>query len=323
MNNEENQELQEAKKKNFWNKRIVLTVEIFLTLITFLLFVFGVYIENSLVEGIFSNCFTALIVTLLGTIIEWNTETDIERAVKSVEEETKKRIEDIQVSTFKITENLNSDLKVLQNSIDSFSNVVELYSGKSCTFCKNSIKAVKFNRNECNLEQFFSQAQQSVCILATNLESFVPYLNIFSELATRGVHIKVATIHPNFARDFNISNVVGYTGSEKRWRDMKDSLIKFLTFSESDSYGENKIEIRTYTTITPTLILMIVDNDCYVSYLLHGHRSRETPHFLFSGSDNSQMSPFNSFKKHFDGIWNDPGTIECSFESIASLRYEE
>lgn len=314
-----NPDVDRVTKKNFWDKRIVLATQIFLTILSFLFFLYGINKNNSIIEGIASNCFTAFVVTLLFTIIDWNTETDIERAVASVEKETKERIEEMHSSTQEVSNSLLSNLSQLDLSINAFSHMMDIYSGKSCTFCKNSIKAVKLNRDDCDLQFFFEQAKESICILATNLKSFTDYLPIFSQKVTQGVQVRIATVHPNFARSFNISNLVGRNGPQDRWQEMKSSLEQFLSFAEAQTEG--KIEIKTYCTQTPTLVLMIVDQQCYVSYLLHAHKSRETPHFLFDGTVEYTATPFNGFKTHFEGIWNDKGTVPTNYSNIHNLTF--
>lgn len=329
-NNSTNRQLDETKKNNFWNKRIVLVVEISLCVITGMMFVVGVVLENELIEGVFSNCFTALIVTLLGTIVSWNTETDVERTVRAVEEQTTARIADIQRVTQDMASELNTDIESLQNALDSlnssissFSGVLDIYNGKACTFCRNYIKDVKFNRKSCNLQNFFATAKNSISILATNLESFVPYLPQFTALAKDGISVRVSAIHPNFARDFNIARVTGNTSPEKRWRDMKDSLMKFAAFATKDDSSGNNFQVRTYSAIAPTLILIMVDNECYVAYLLNGMRASDTIHFLFSaGEEVTTNSPVYYFKKHFESIWSDEGTRECDIENITAISYE-
>lgn len=326
-NAEDLPEIENVKKRNYWDKRIVLLAEVSVTVVSVLLFWIGLKIDNQIIVGIFSNTFTALLVTIVGTLVSWNTETDIEKAVRSVEEDTSKRIKAIQNSTVELSNELVRDVETTRNMITSleqgvvtFNRMVDTYNGKACTFCKNYIKDIRFSRDDCNLESFFMSATESICILATNLESFVQYLPLFSSLSQKGINVRVATIHPNYARDFNIARVTGNTDPEQRWHDMKDSLMKFVAFSEKTS----SFYVRTYSEVAPTLIMMMSDNNCYVAYLLHGMRARDTIHFLFTlGEDDNAQSPVYYFKKHFESIWNAAGTEACLLSEIVSISYNE
>ena len=320
-------EVEKAKKKSYWDQRIVLLAEVSATVISLLLFWIGLKIKNEIIVGIFSNSFTALLVTIVGTLVSWNTETDIEKAVRAVEEETSTRIQAIQSSTAELSNELVKDVETtremmnaLEQGIATFNRMVEAYNGKTCTFCKNYIKDIRFSRSDCDLKSFFQSAKDSISILATNLESFVPFLPLLSSLSETGINVRVATIHPNYARDFNIARVTGSTTPEQRWHDMKDSLMKFVAFSET----KNSFFVRTYSEVAPTLIMMMADNNCYVAYLLHGMRARDTIHFLFTlGEGDLSLSPVYYFKKHFDSIWNDDGTKDCVLSDIVSIKYNE
>lgn len=318
-------EMEAVKKRNYWDRRIVLLAEVSLAVVSLLLFWMGMKNNDQIMEGIFSNSFTALVVTILGTLVSWNTETDVEKAVRSVEEDTSKRIKAIQDSTVELTVELKDDVAAtremmtsLEQGIATFNRMIDTYNGKACTFCKNYIKDVRFNREDCNLKEFFMAARESICILATNLESFVQFLPLFESLSNKGINVRVATIHPNYARDFNIARVTGNTDPKQRWQDMKDSLIKFAAFSEKSP----SFQVKTYSEVAPTLIMMMVDNSCYVAYLLHGMRARDTIHFLFTlGEGDSSHSPVYYFKKHFESIWYDSGTTDCKVDDIVAINY--
>ena len=66
-------EVEKAKKKSYWDQRIVLLAEVSATVISLLLFWIGLKIKNEIIVGIFSNSFTALLVTIVGTLVSWNT----------------------------------------------------------------------------------------------------------------------------------------------------------------------------------------------------------------------------------------------------------
>lgn len=306
--------IENVRNEKRWDKRTVLVIEIALTLVSLLLFIIGLLIKNIVLEGIASNCFTAFVASIIISLVEWRTETDTEIALDAVEKETKARIDEMRVATSDISGRLSTNLVDLRSSMDKFSNLVELYSGKSCTFCKNSIKSVKMNRDDCNLGEFFNSAKESISILATNLESFTPFIPIFEKKAKRGVVVRIATLHPTFGASFNIARVVGRSSPEERWEEMKSSLEAFLIHKDL-------FQVRVYSKLLPTVILMIVDDQCYVSYLLHGHKSRETPHFLFTSGNGAAFSPVENFKSHFEGTWTDLGTNTIDRKELFELTF--
>ena len=52
-------EVEKAKKKSYWDQRIVLLAEVSATVISLLLFWIGLKIKNEIIVGIFSNSFKA------------------------------------------------------------------------------------------------------------------------------------------------------------------------------------------------------------------------------------------------------------------------
>lgn len=299
----------DIREKKTWDKRIVLVVQIFLCIIFGLLFVFGAYTEQILVEGISSNCFTALVVTLINTIVDWNTETDVDKTLNTVEEYTNRQVK----TTNDIATKLSDQLNNLDTSMGSLENLIDKLKGKQCTFCKNSIHDVYKNRDDCHLEDWFKDAKQTIRILATNLQSFTQYITMLEDAKKRGVDVKIATMHLIAAKNFNISRVTGNTEPRQRWEDMKDSLTMFAA---------SKLEVRTIYNVIPTFILVIVDDNCFVANLIYKKRARDTMHFHYV-DENILESPVSTFKKHFENTWNDEGTHKCELVTIQNMQYME
>ena len=332
-NNDLNQKLKikSVKQNILKDNRLILVLTIFSIIVTGILFFFGVYINNSILEGISSGLFTAAIVSLVDILVRWKTDKEVEKTINLIESETNNRIRAIQ----KVTDDMKNDLsekivainlgiKKLDDATNDFSKILDIYNGKACTFCKNYIKDVKFNRKDCNLDDFFSSAKYSINILATNLKSFTNYIPKLLEKANQGIKVRIATMHPNFARDFNISRVTGTTTAEQRWVDMKESLINFVSFSSRSDVDKDKFQVKAYNGIAPTLILIMVDNNCYVAYLINGMHARDTIHFLFSTNDNTnKASPVYYFKNHFESIWEDEQTLACSVKELTTLEFDK
>lgn len=291
------------KNNNMWKKRVMLILEIALFIISGLLLLFGIKLQNQMIQGFCSTCFTALLVTLLSTIVNWHTDAETERYRKTIESQQN---------------NLSDHLCIVEKLERDLRDGLNTYDGKACVFCRSYIKGIKENRESCDLTSFFNAAKREISILATNLESIVPYQQVLNRIAKENptIKVRILTMHPDFAKQFNISRVTGETSLMDRWRQMRTALLNFLGVGYCYT-------VKTYKGIAPTLILFISDDSCYVSHLLNGKHSRNTTHFLFQDDNNSgsscMESPVKSFKEHFEHVWNDEATVECCYDDINNL----
>lgn len=203
-------------------------------------------------------------------------------------------------------ESVDKAEKNIQEMQSKLQSTIENFNGKNCSFCANSIIGVKPNREECKLDVFFQDAKEEVCILATNLSSFKKYAQQLCDLSKRGVSVKIATIDPKYAKDFNIARVTGKTSPNERQKDMEKAIKMFVVTKETcDATG---MIIKTYRNIWPTLILIIKDGKyCYVANLIHGRHARDTAHLLVK-NDNNVNSPYAMFDAHFRAIYD---SVDC------------
>lgn len=150
------------------------------------------------------------------------------------------------------------------------------------------------NRESCDLMRFFASAKHSISILATNLDSFKGCIDILNKKAAANVKVRIAAMHPELARNFFKLRMLGSQGPEEAWEKMKS-----------------------------TLVLVIVDNRCYVAYLLNSKKTRDTIHFLYGSANYSDAeSPVNYFKSHFETTWDHEKTTICSKAEIAATKYD-
>lgn len=225
---------------------------------------------RQLVSAILIACSSSLLVRL----INHNVESDLEKRRK--------------------------DTKEIHGKLQSTLDIVE---GKKCTFCANSIVNVKRNRRECDLEKFFSEAKTEICILATHLESFVDYTHKLCDLSMNGIKVRIATMDPENASSFNDDREVdiGVNNDDKK-RKMEIAINIFKDYMEM--HRAANIELKKYSSITTTLVLIFRDNEyCYVANLIHGKRTRDTMHLLVR-NDITKDSPYAMFHSHFESIYN-------------------
>lgn len=125
-------------------------------------------------------------------------------------------------------------------------------------------------------------------------------------------------MHPELARYFFKLRMLGSQGPEEAWEKMKSTLEMFIAHA-----GHGGYELRVYNGISPTLVLVIVDNRCYVAYLLNNKKTRDTIHFLYGSANYSDAeSPVNYFKSHFETTWDHEKTTICSKAEIAATKYD-
>ena len=246
--------------------------------------------------GVFSNVFTALLVSLLATLFikkSKNAEQTIESTVSTLDE-----------------------------SIKSLELIAKAYKGKTCTFCRSYIKGIEKNREDCKLNEFFENAKAEISILVTDLESIKDYQGILEKIArNKGVNVRILAMHLDLATEFIVTRVTGDDSLKGRWTDMRSNITSFMTSSYINSNNNNgsdntikSYKFRLYKGIAPTIILFIADDSCYMSNLLNGQQARETTHFLFSDEDapgSDPNSPVQCFKRHFEQVWEDSNTEEA------------
>ena len=276
---------QTEKNESWWQKRSTYIILSFMTA-----FFFGLHIMLSHFKGStysdspFASLAVAIFISCASTLMIEIVQHKKKTALQIREENVKtaeKNIEEMQSK--------------LQSTIEDF-------NGKNCTFCANSIIAVKRNREECNLEKFFGDAKKEICILATNLSSFKKYADQLCELSKVGIQVKIATIDPEYAKNFNIARVTGNTPPDERKRDMERA-IYFFAETKKD-LNANQLNLKTYKNIGPTLILILRDGElCYVANLIHGLHARNTVHLLVR-NDRKSDSPYAMFERHFNAIFD-------------------
>lgn len=298
------------------DKKTILVVEILLCAVFGVLFGLGIYYSNLFLEGFCSNCFTAFLVSLLSTIIKWKHEEGEEKAAKYMEEKLLKSDE--------YNGQLTQHIQSLSNQIDTLSSALTIYKGKECIFCKSYVKGVKLNREQCKLHDFFANANREISILVINLRSLMGFTDDLCSAAQRGVKVRILTMHPDFAVDFINTRAVDTMSNKERWLSMRQSLDWFL----SEAVPTENFQVHAYKGISPTLILFIADDKCYVAHLLNGQETAKSAHYLFGDetnegakdSSNNGVSPVDSFKKHFEYVWADNGTKYYPLAEIKSLK---
>ena len=292
------------------NKKMMLIIEIVLCVVFGVLFGVGIYYQNLFLEGFCSNCFTAFLVALLTTVIKWKHEEEEEKAAKYMEE----KIADF--DDYKDV--LAHHTEILDENIARLSKSITDWQGKECVFCKSYVKGVKNNRADCDLKSFFAGAKKEISILVSNLRSLTGYEETLREAAQRGVNVRILTMHPDFAVVFNNTRAVDSMPDKTRWKTMKESLCCFL----DDNEQTENFQVRAYTKLSPTLVLFIVDNSCYVAHFLNGQEKKNTAHYLFveEVGANTALSPVSNFRKHFDYAWSYDGTAYFTHDEISSLE---
>jgi len=229
--------------------------------------------------------------------------------------------------------NLYSDDGVYQEMVNT-------YLRRQCLFCKTSLEGVYNNRDEAQIGRELAScahectrtSPKEVKILVTNLESIVAprYFEPLKECIRQGVKVKVCTIDPRSAEAFNIYRVTGGDNDpELRFFKMKNSLKTFVEYN--NSLQENKMDIRTYTTF-PTMILFIIDNSCFLSFLFHNTFARNALHIQFNLAKEKYLAATKgggtisaeSFEKHFDDVF--ANAVPTELQAVLDMKlghYEE
>lgn len=189
--------------------------------------------------------------------------------------------------------------------------IVDNFMGKSCNFCYNNITAIKEGRPIEYMEELFKSAENSISILATNLDSFQFYVDpIFFDKIKDGKKVNILALHPKYATDFVKSrNLEDAPAQTLEMMKLSLSIIYNKRESIINDIDEDNFQMKLFYGIAPSMIIIIIDAEyvenckCCVGYLLNTRKSRDTIHFTYSGQkDNSLVK---GFIDHFQSIWND------------------
>lgn len=256
----------------------------------------------SLGVNIASTIFITILVTLLGQLLT--------KIYESKEKDLTERFGD---AISKQSETISGMQEKLDCLIKEQSDIIKIFKGKKCLFCRNNISDISMKREKNKVSKLIKSATKSISILATNLESFQDCTDELKEKAQNGITVRVATLNPEskYTRDFINTRHIHENSCDETICLMKGALERF--FIKSQSVSENdKFQIKVYEGIAPSIVMIIIDSEkrsrsckCIIGYLLNHIRSSETIHFTFSRSKyDAEISPVDKFIEHFESIWN-------------------
>lgn len=221
--------------------------------------------------------------------------------------------------------------KIYSEDGDSYKTLVDDYLNKNCLFCKTSLEGVYKNREEINLLEKFERAKKQIKILVTNLDSIKDrtHLDCLKECAERGVEIQICTLHPDEALYFNIHRATGNTTPEVRFNQMRDSLLIYLKyFKKCKEEIRNNVKIKVYKQM-PTIITFIVDNHCYLGFMVYNNQARDIMHIQFNLEKASIAEKHNKniitaeiFNKHFDAIFLEESQ-DIDIRDVEKIKFSE
>ena len=285
------------------NKVIVISIIGGLSGVFFAFWVYFEWQKSAFWSGIFSNITTAFAVSFLTLLVTFNAKTESEEIIEKLQQSINDN-------------NINND--TITKSIKDFNITVNCFKERRCAYCTNSLIDVKQNRKECDLEFFFSNAKGNIDIYTINLRSFVPYIHIIQDAAKRGVRVRIMAMHPSFANQFNALRIIDGDDPCNRWRDMKYTLLEFLNVANRT----DNIDVKVYTDVAPTCVLIRADNRCYASYLINRKHSSETVHLLFEAKEDTSSTPFSYFVNHIESIWIANGSYCPEVQEIEECNYQ-
>lgn len=312
-------------KHLFENKRLVLTLEVVLLVMSLFVMIVGrIYQWDSVLIAIMDGIFTAMLLAVITTIINWNVQSNYEEIISQLKEDNNL----LSQTTEQFKTMIDSSVNKLQHSTDINQHVLGTFLGRNCLFCKTVLLNVYPDRQAAKLDEFFATAKREICVLVTNLESIKEHTPLLIEKAQQGVAVKLCTIDPRAASAFNITRVTGGTSNPRtRFVSMQAALEGFLernmklfedvapeqrAFEQHDK--ANSLQIRTYSSM-PTSIVFISDDECIIGFMLNNAFSRETVHMHFKLEEDSTCCAsqrpikINAFKNHFDQIFNSASSV--------------
>lgn len=205
----------------------------------------------------------------------------------------------------------------IESDDGAYKSMVTDFLRRECRFCKTSLVGVYKNREDAHIENLLAECNKEVKFLTTNLQTMAEkkYYDRIVECLDRGLTVELLTMDPKIAESFNLHRVTGEDNDPAaRYQDMKKSLNKFIELRGKRLRDEKNgtLIIKTYK-IFPTMILFIVDNNCILSFMFQKTYARDAMHIHFDLSkekcladiDHDSLITAESFRKHFDDIFND------------------
>lgn len=173
------------------------------------------------------------------------------------------------------TDNIKKLKEELSEQSTKLQNNILLIEGRKCEFCENSIEHVYLNRESCNLGQYINDSKSEIRFLVTNLYSFLPYYKEIMN-ALKRIDITILTLDPTEpeTRIFLESRFANSDIVNNALSDMQSSLDTFKGLQKT----YDNLKIMFYKRSTPSLILIMNNEKCYVSFLMDHIKSRDTLH---------------------------------------------
>lgn len=165
------------------------------------------------------------------------------------------------------------------------------------------INSVSKNRNEAELNVFFCKANHSIDILVTNLSYFTgDILDTLEKKANNNVKIRILTL---YEKSQFVPQRQKYIKNWTFEHDMFNALSLFMEKKEKlqENNSSKNFEIRIYDEC-PSIIMMKVDNQLILSFILSLGKARDQPHIkLDLTKDRGEKSDAYRFAQHFDKLW--------------------
>lgn len=169
------------------------------------------------------------------------------------------------------------------------------------------INCVSKNRDEAKLNDFFNNANTSIDILVTNLSYFTGnILNKLEEKANNHVKIRILTL---YEKSQFVQQRQKYIKNWTFENDMFNAISLFMERQEKLQQNNiDNFEIKIYDEC-PSIIMMRVDNQLFLSFILSLGQARDQPHIkLDLTKDRGEKSDAYRFAQHFDILWENAKT---------------
>jgi len=213
---------------------------------------------------------------------------------------------------------------------------------KTCAFCNTGLVHIHPKRG--------GEIEQSLVMCATNsgkngrIKFFTPNLGSMQGVvldrveacAKKGVHVEICTITSDVAKAFY---------RHRRTKQLSDNELDTYVTGKAgevktslDMYAFRLLNNKNYSVdiricdMVPTMILFIIDNDCYLNFMFQNAHAKESLQMKFNLANEDCFMPQNlanedcfmpqKFVDHFDDVFYHKKTQKVSIDTNGHIKYD-
>lgn len=206
--------------------------------------------------------------------------------------------------------------KRIDNRFDDVLKAVQaIHLPDNCVYCKFYIRSLQ-NRDSLDLQKMIDESKKRVCILETNLQSYIGMQSSIERAVKRGVNVKILVLKPTSQFVKLRHKEIGFDTARGFFDEMQISLKAFIKSRDEMKINLSsnlKYEIRTHLHF-PSCMIFIIDHKLIFNPILPIGKARTTSHIVYDTNQNDAKKMAENFQMTFDECWKGSEEAKKTYE---------